>query len=75
MTLNANDIMRIVKMARYKAYREQMNKEKIIQIVTYKQQLAELDRYFWFENMPEEEYIEKFDVIEKLLHELEQEDD
>ena len=52
-----------------------MGKEKIIQIVNCKQQLAELDRYYWFEDMPEEEYIERFDEIKERLNKLEEEDD
>ena len=72
MTLTANDIIRIVKIARYKAA---MNKDKTIRIINCKQQLAELDRYFWFENMPEEEYIERFDEIKDRLNRLEEEDD
>ena len=72
MTLTANDIIRIVKIARYKAA---MNKDKTIRIINCKQQLAELDRYFWFENMPEEEYIERFDEIKERLNRLEEEDD
>ena len=72
MTLTANEIIRIMKNARY---REAMNKDKTIQIVNCKQQLAELDRYFWFEDMPEEEYIERFDEIKERLNKLEEEDD
>jgi len=72
MTLTANEIIRIMKIARYKAA---MNKDKTIRIINCKQQLAELDRYFWFENMPEEEYIERFDEIKERLNKLEEEDD
>ena len=72
MTLTANEIIRIMKIARYKAA---MNQDKTIRIVNCKQQLAELDRYFWFENMPEEEYIERFDEIKERLNRLEEEDD
>ena len=72
MTLTANDIIRIWKIARYRAA---MNKDKTIRIINCKQQLAELDRYFWFENMPEEEYIERFDEIKERLNRLEEEDD
>ena len=72
MTLTADEIIRIVKNARYRAA---MNKEKTIRIINCKQQLAELDRYYWFEDMPEQEYIERFDAIKNRLHELEQEDD
>jgi len=72
MTLTANDIIRIMKNARYRAA---MNKEKIIRIVNCKQQLAELDRYYWFEDMPEQEYIERFDAIKERLNSLEREDD
>ena len=42
MTLTANDIIRIVKIARYKAA---MNKDKTIRIINCKQQLAELDTF------------------------------
>ena len=72
MTLTANEIIRIMKIARYKAA---MNKDKTIRIINCKQQLAELDRYFWFEDMPEEEYIERLDEIKGRLDKLEQEDD
>tara|TARA_R100000781_G_scaffold65555_1_gene41247 strand:+ start:164 stop:382 length:219 start_codon:yes stop_codon:yes gene_type:complete len=72
MTLTANEIIRIMKNARYRAA---INKDKTIRIINCKQQLAELDRYFWFENMPEEEYIERFDEIKERLNRLEEEDD
>jgi chromosome condensin MukBEF ATPase and DNA-binding subunit MukB len=72
MTLTANEIIRIMKIARYKAA---MNQDKTIRIINCKQQLAELDRYFWFEDMPEEEYIERFDEIKERLNKLEEEDD
>ena len=72
MTLTANEIIRIMKIARYKAA---MNKDKTIRIINCKQQLAELDRYFWFEDMPEEEYIERFDEIKERLNRLEEDDD
>ena len=72
MALTANEIIRIMKIARYKAA---MNQDKTIRIINCKQQLAELDRYFWFENMPEEEYIERFDEIKERLNRLEEEDD
>jgi len=72
MTLTANDIIRIMKTARY---REEINKKRNIRIINCKQQLAELDRYYWFEDMPEQEYIERFDEIQKRLNSLEQEDD
>jgi len=72
MTLTANEIINIVKNARYRAA---MNKEKIIRIVNCKKQLAELDRYYWFEDMPEQEYIEMFDAIKERLNSLEREDD
>ena len=52
-----------------------MNKEKIILIANYKQQLAELDTQYWFEHMPEQEYIDRFDALKNRLHELEREDD
>ena len=72
MTLTANDIIRIMKTARY---REEINNKRNIRIINCKQQLAELDRYYWFEDMPEQEYIERFDEIQKRLNSLEQEDD
>tara|TARA_Y100001963_G_scaffold96315_1_gene132602 strand:- start:2762 stop:2980 length:219 start_codon:yes stop_codon:yes gene_type:complete len=72
MTLTANDIIRIMKTARY---REEINKKRNIRIINCKQQLAELDRYYWFEDMPEQEYIERFDEIQKRLNSLEKEDD
>jgi len=72
MTLTANDIIRIMKTARY---REEMNKEKIIRIVNCLQQLAELDKYYWFEHMPEHEYLTQLNAIENRLNKLEQGDD
>ena len=72
MTLTANEIINIVKNARYRAA---MNKDKTIRIINCKQQLAELDRYYWFEDMPEQEYIERFDAIKERLNSLEREDD
>ena len=72
MTLTANEIIRIMKNARY---REAMNKDKTMRIINCKRQLAELDRYYWFEDMPEQEYIERFDAIKDRLHKLELEND
>ncbi len=72
MTLTATDIIRIMRTARHK---EEMNKIKNIQIINCKQQLAELDKYYWFEHMPEQEYIEMFDAIKNRLYELEREND
>ena len=72
MTPTPDEIINIVKNARYRAA---MNKDKTMRIINCKQQLAELDRYFWFENMPEEEYIERFDEIKERLNRLEEEDD
>ena len=72
MKLTPDDIIKIMQINRYRAA---MNKDKTIQIVNCKQQLAELDRYFWFEDMPEEEYIERFDEIKERLNKLEEEDD
>ena len=72
MKLTPDEIIKIMQINRYGAA---MNKDKTIQIVNCKQQLAELDRYFWFEDMPEEEYIERFDEIKERLNKLEEEDD
>ena len=72
MKLTPDEIIKIMQINRYRAA---MNKDKTIQIVNCKQQLAELDRYFWFEDMPEEEYIERLDEIKGRLDKLEQEDD
>ena len=72
MNLTPDEIIKIMQINRYRAA---MNKDKTIQIVNCKQQLAELDRYFWFEDMPEEEYIERFDEIKERLNKLEEEDD
>ena len=72
MKLTPDEIIKIMQINRYRAA---MNKDKTIQIVNCKQQLAELDRYFWFEDMPEEEYIERLDDIKGRLDKLEQEDD
>ena len=52
------------------------NKQKnMLQIANYKQQLAELETQFWFNNLPTKEYIVRFDGIKKRINELEQEDD
>ena len=72
MTLTPDEIIKIVKITRYRAA---MNKDRNVRIINCKQQLAELDRYFWFENMPEQEYIERFDEIKERLKRLEEEDD
>ena len=72
MKLTPDEIIKIMQINRYRAA---MNKDKTMRIVNCKQQLAELDRYFWFENMPEEEYIERFDEIKERLNKLEEEDD
>ena len=72
MTLTPDEIIKIMQINRYRAA---MNKDKTIQIVNCKQQLAELDRYFWFENMPEHEYIMRIDAIKERLNKLEQKDD
>jgi len=70
--ITPDEIIKIMQITRYRAA---MNKDKTMRIVNCKQQLAELDRYYWFEDMPEEEYIERFDAIRNRLHELEREDD
>ena len=52
-----------------------MSQENMLKIVNCKQRLAELDRYYWFENMPEHEYLMRFDAIKERLNKLEQKDD
>ena len=52
-----------------------MTKEKIIRIIKCKQQLAELDRHYWFEHMPDHEYLMRFDAIKERLTRLEKKDD
>ena len=52
-----------------------MSQENMLKIVNCKQQLAELERYYWFENMPEHEYLMRFDAIKERLNKLEQKDD
>ena len=55
---------------------ELTDKQKnMLQIVNYKQQLAELETKFWFHNLPTKEYIVRFDAIKKRINELEQLDD
>ena len=49
--------------------------ENIMQIANYKQQLAELETQFWFNDLPTKEYMVRFDAIKKRINELEQEDD
>jgi len=52
------------------------NKQKnIMQIANYKQQLAELETQFWFNDLPTKEYMVRFDAIKKRINELEQLDD
>ena len=52
------------------------NKQKnMLQIANYKQQLAELETQFWFNDLPTKEYMVRFDAIKKRINELEQEDD
>ena len=49
--------------------------QNIMQIANYKQQLAELETKFWFNDLPTKEYMVRFDAIKKRINELEQEDD
>ena len=48
-----------------------MDTEKLIE--NYQHQLAELDRQYWFENLPLKEFIVKSDGIIKRMNELENE--
>ena len=76
MTLTPDEIIRIMQVSRYKADCKRMgDEEKMILITNYKKQLAELDTQYWFEHMPETEYIDRFDAISSRLHELERGDD
>ena len=43
----------------------------ILQIANYRQQLAELETQFWFNDLPAKEYLVRFDGIKKRIHELE----
>ena len=43
-------------------------------IENYQHQLAELDRQYWFENLPLKEFIVKSDGIIKRMNELENEE-
>ena len=49
-----------------------MNNKDLIQ--NYQHQLAELDRQYWFENLPLKEFIVKSDGIIKRMNELENEE-
>ena len=49
--------------------------KNIMQIANYKQQLAELETQFWFNDLPTKEYMVRFDAIKKRINELEQEND
>ena len=49
--------------------------KNIMQIANYKQQLAELETQFWFNDLPTKEYMVRFDAIKKRINELEQLDD
>ena len=48
-----------------------MDTKKLIE--NYQHQLAELDRQYWFENLPLKEFIVKSDGIIKRMNELEDE--
>ena len=51
---------------------ELSDKQKdILQIANYRQQLAELETQFWFNDLPTKEYMVRFDGIKKRIHELE----
>ena len=51
---------------------ELSDKQKdIMQIPNYRQQLAELETQFWFNDLPAKEYMVRFDGIKKRIHELE----
>ena len=51
---------------------ELSDKQKdILQIANYRQQLAELETQFWFNDLPTKEYMVRFDAIKKRIHELE----
>ena len=76
MKLTPDEIIHIMQIARYDAYQKKMGyTEKTKLISNYKHQLAELDKQYWFEQMPEQEYIERFDEIKERLNRLEEEDD
>ena len=49
-----------------------MNNKDLIE--NYQQQLAELDRQYWFEDLPLKEFIVKSDGIIKRMNELENEE-
>ena len=49
--------------------------KNIMEIANYKQQLAELETQFWFNDLPTKEYMVRFDAIKKRINELEQLDD
>ena len=49
-----------------------MDKTKLIE--NYQHQLAELDRQYWFEDLPLKEFIVKSDGIIKRMNELENEE-
>ena len=48
-----------------------MKQETILKIANYKQQLAELDRYYWFEDLDERFYQVNFDRLTGAIKELE----
>ena len=43
----------------------------ILQIANYRQQLAELETQFWFNDLKAQDYMVRFDAIKKRIHELE----
>jgi hypothetical protein len=52
-----------------------MKQQTIIQIANYHNQLAYLEKEYWFERLPIQEYIVRFDAIKKRISELEQDND
>ena len=52
-----------------------MKPQTIVQIAAYQNQLAHLEKDYWFERLPIQEYIVRHDAIKKRINELEKEDD
>ena len=63
------------KLAVFKKPKLTDKQKNIMEIANYKQQLAELETQFWFNDLPTKEYMVRFDAIKKRINELEQLDD
>ncbi len=49
-----------------------MSQENMLKLANYKQQLAELETQYWFNDLPNMEYIVRHDILKKNIDELEE---